>query len=468
LNEPDKLSNPKLRDQFIHLHPLGWETISPLRHPKIYLLPQYKDAGNFIIGIKASDAEQVNLFFHLYNNSLPMDALSGATDTATAGPAQEPLKWSYLVENQWRPLASHQLLSDSTHNFKVSGIINLQLPRALTTNNTRLSAGLLWLRVSANLQLENFSHIHTVNAQAIKATWASGDHPAAAQPMTLKAGAITRSRQSLPGIAAVTQVCSSFNGVPAETAAGLRQRMSERLRHKQRALTPMDYEMLILERFPQVFKVKCFANVCSQDTSRLYPGHLLIIPVPYLQPGQEINFQPHFDGYLIETIAQFVRKLAPAFSHIAVENPVYEAIQIRCAVHIKVGHPRGESQNQLNRQLCEFISPWHSYGNRVHFGWSINEQEIKSFIHNLDYIDHVTDFSVLRIAPNGSDFYSLDDTANSENNTAKSGRIDPSHLWSCAVPFNQHYLQALTDKAQIIAEVTGYDELEIGSNFIIS
>ena len=35
------------------------------------------------------------------------------------------------------------------------------------------------------------------------------------------------------------------------------RRISERLRHKNRAITSWDYEQIILENFPEVFKVKC-------------------------------------------------------------------------------------------------------------------------------------------------------------------------------------------------------------------
>jgi hypothetical protein len=86
----------------------------------------------------------------------------------------------------------------------------------------------------------------------------------------------------------------------------------------------------------------------------------------------------------------------------------------------------------------------------------------------LDYVDFVTDFSVLRIAARTEGFFDLDDTADQTQSEVQFGRVSPSELWSTAVPLPQHYLQSLEDKTQIAAEVTGYDELEIGSTFIIS
>ena len=37
-------------------------------------------------------------------------------------------------------------------------------------------------------------------------------------------------------------------------------RVGERLKHKNRAITPEDYEKVILDRFPGIFQVKCINN----------------------------------------------------------------------------------------------------------------------------------------------------------------------------------------------------------------
>ena len=150
------------------------------------------------------------------------------------------------------------------------------------------------------------------------------------------------------------------------------------------------------------------------------------------------------------------------------ENPLYEEIQVRCGVRLKKGYHSGKYLNLLNQTLCDYLSPWSEMGNHVHFGWNISEQEIKSFIHNMDYVDHVTDFSLLRIAPREEGYFILDDSAVPGSPAALSRKITPTYVWSTAVPLATHYLQALDSNLQITAEITGYDELEIGSTFIIS
>ena len=56
-----------------------------------------------------------------------------------------------------------------------------------------------------------------------------------------------------------------LSGRPAEDRQSLLTRPSARLRHKQRAASPWDYERLVLEAFPHVFKVKCFPNMDTRS-----------------------------------------------------------------------------------------------------------------------------------------------------------------------------------------------------------
>ncbi len=472
LADTSRAENALSKEQYFHLHPLGWEMISPLRHARLYFLPQYAQAGSLFIGIDASDIQQLSLLFHLKNNSLPIDDAQLASlnqdNKSLLRSASDLISWHYLSENQWRPMDVRSILSDSTQGFMTSGIVTLLMPEKMTRGNTIMPGDLFWLKITADYCLAHFSEIFSVYAQAVKASWVAGDHPPATQPMQLVADTIKRPRQSIAGINSVIQISNSFGGVPAESEAHLRRRISERLRHKNRALAPLDYEMLILEAFPQVYKVKCFANLRADAAEPICPGHILIIVVPYPDPNDAHNYQPFFDGHSILAIREFVQALAPEVVKIAVENPLYEQIQVRCAVHFRKGLHAGRHQNLLNQALCDYLSPWSAEGNYVHFGWSLSEQEIKSFIQNLDYIDHVTDFSLLRIAPRSDGLFLLDDTAANTRPGEINHTFKPTYYWSTAVPISQHYLLTTDLHNQITAERTGVDELEVGSTFIIS
>jgi hypothetical protein len=468
--DSDRLQDAEFKDQFFHLHPLGWELMSPLRQTRIFQVPQYTHAGNLFIGLSASEMGQLNLLFHCHNDSLPMAEAEPVNDEQKyfdkAGKVRRHISWSYLSDNQWRELSPTQILADGTQGFMRTGIVTLAMPTDITSDNSLMPSGLFWLCVSADEQLKNYSHLYTVYAQGLSATWSSGEHPPSNPPLVLPAGSIQRARQNLPGIAGVRQVGDSFGGVPAETPELMRARMSERLRHKNRALTPRDIEALVLQAFPQVYKVKCLANITRRGANPICPGHLLIVPVPHMNSAQPQFFQPHFDGYLIQSIKDYVQRLASPFAQISVENPTYEEIQVRCRVQFKKSIHSGRYHNLLNQALCDYLSPWVPEGNQVHFGWSIGARDIQSFIRNLDYVDFVTDFSLLRIARHSDGSYFRDDTA--VNPEDEVDRLTPSYYWSTAVPIPNHYIVTARNKDIFTAEVTGYDELEIGSTFIIS
>ncbi len=61
-------------------------------------------------------------------------------------------------------------------------------------------------------------------------------------------------------------------------------RTGERVRHKNRATVHWDYERLVLERFPKVFKVKCFASMAG-DTLGPRPGGVLVVVIPHPERG---------------------------------------------------------------------------------------------------------------------------------------------------------------------------------------
>ncbi|MRW89714.1 hypothetical protein GJ699_06940 [Duganella sp. FT80W] len=445
-------------DSFIHLHPLGWQTMFFSDRRIIRQIPRYQSPGQLFIGVEGKNLRgTLSLYFYLREDSLPM---SGIADVG--------FRWRYLSGNRWRSLEANHILEDSTKGFMTSGIVLVQLPEDIDTSNTVMPAGQFWLCVSAEDGVERFCSLYSVYAQAIRVTWRAdrGAKPQAVMP----AMHITRSRENIPGIDSVYQIRRSFDGKSAETALQFRVRASERLRHKNRALTAADFEQLILERFPQVYKVKCFPNLCQVDDPerRVRPGHILIVAIPYLNRGGHVNQKPTLSGYLVNEIQDFVRGYASPDAIIHVENPVYEEIQVRCTVKLKSQLNTGRLSEQINQALCEYLSPWSGKGITQHFGWSLRQHDVESFLLDLGYVDEVTGVSLLQIAPWGKPMdrlYRLHDNALKRNIADKV--IRPSYPWSIAVPMNQHWI-ALTDKSETKeGKPIGINELKVGSTFII-
>jgi hypothetical protein len=449
------IGNQAQLDSFIHLHPMGHQTMFLGDTRTIPQIPVYDAAGNLFIGVEGKQLRgTLSLYFYLREDSLPNKQ------------GDSGLAWSYLSGNRWRRFEANQILEDSTKAFMTSGIVLIRLPDDIDTDNTVMPAGMLWLRLSADHYVAHFCSLYAVYAQAIKVTWQAGQgkKPQAVLP----AMRIAKSRSNIAGVDSIHQIRRSFDGKAAESALQFRVRASERLRHKNRALTAADFELLILEQFPQVYKVKCFPNLVPADDPmrRLRPGHILIVAIPHLNRNGHVNQRPTLSGHLIGEIEQYVRRYASPDAVISVENPVYELVQVRCTVKLASQLSSGHLSERINQALCDYLSPWNATGIGQHFGWTLRQHDVVSFLLDLDIVEEVSGVSLLQIAPVGERadlLYAMRDNAKHPNDKS----IYPSYPWSIAVPMDQHWIVLDSKSNNKQPKPIGIDELRVGSTFII-
>ena len=76
----------------------------------------------------------------------------------------------------------------------------------------------------------------------------------------MPAGSISKLSTPVAQISKVQQPFASFDGKHQEIGKEFYTRVSERLRHKGRAINAWDYEHLVLDRFPSIYKVKCITH----------------------------------------------------------------------------------------------------------------------------------------------------------------------------------------------------------------
>jgi hypothetical protein len=246
----------KLEQRVFHLHPFGYEEFRATGAGNPHsLLPKYATDGNLFIGISGGRAGQMlTLFFHLNEETNQQIAYDNPAIT-----------WYYLSAQGWQPLPATNIVLDRTNGFICSGIVTLLLPEELDRQSTLMPAGKAWLRIGANAHLDSLPRLFSVHTNVIRAT--RSIDPVAVESFIrhLPVGCAWRTALPIPGLDEVVQVGGSHGGVPTEDRRRFLTRISERLRHKDRAVTAWDYERLILERFPNLFKVKCFDGLVSSD-----------------------------------------------------------------------------------------------------------------------------------------------------------------------------------------------------------
>jgi hypothetical protein len=448
----------QLKEKIFHLHPLGMESISPKNHGRLHLVPKYEADGNLFIGLTASKLSGLlTLFFHLREDSQP-----------EASTKSFEFSWYYLASNRWRPFKKSQVVSDTTNGFLSSGIVTLDIPDDINRENTIFPRNLYWIKVSANNDhLNTLCSLYGVHTQVLKASWRwQGGDCQSHLARRLPAGTIKEARSSIPGVGEVRQITDSFGGEPPENDRQWTIRVSERLRHKNRAVTPSDYESLILQQFPDIFKVKCFPCMTDDEERgcKAAPGHLLIVLIPYLREPASSNLRPMVNALLLREIRNFVAGLSSPFVKLTVRNPAYEQIQVRCKVKFKRGMGRGSYLNRLNEEIVNYFSPWSDLGFEARFGWRVRCNDVQSHIQGFPYIDSVSGLSMLRIVESDDrQRYRLTDTARD-----MATEIVPFHPWSIAIPFMSHLIEVADERGYWPTERAGIESLAIGSTFILS
>lgn len=379
-------------DAFYHIQPFG-EAKRSLKGDTLLPLFQATDEdgkaidqeGSLYIGLESLDPPQVlSLLFQLVEDS---------GDPLLKKPE---VNWSYLVKNEWVRLLPVQVLTDTTNDLTTSGIVELDLPETAGNENTIVTTGLHWIRASVNENTAAIAKVLDIRTQAVRAVFTDNSNDPAHLAAPLPAGSIAKPEVRIPEIAAIAQPYSSFGGKVAEQDMEFYRRVSERLRHKKRAINIWDYERLVLEQFPAIYKVKCISH--TGDCSEIEPGRVSVIVISNLRNQNLVNpLKPLTGINTLDEIQTYLAKNASMFARIKVENPVYEEIIVSFKVHFHTGIDKGYFKKELNKDIKKFLAPWaYDEGADISFGGKMHASYIINFIEERTYVDYLEDFKMFR------------------------------------------------------------------------
>ncbi|QEC77998.1 hypothetical protein [Mucilaginibacter ginsenosidivorax] len=327
------------------------------------------------------------------------------------------INWSYLIYNEWRPLNAENIISDSTYRFQTTGIVKLSVPADANDSHTIITNGLYWFCASVTNKSERIPELIDIIAQAAEVVFYDQGNSPSHYDNALPAGSISKLSVAVSQVKGVTQPYASFDGKHKEEGKEYYTRVSERLRHKRRAVTPWDYERLVLEQFPEVFKVKCITNVdpeclCPDPPSLLEArdaglltkpkccgpvkssGNVLIVPVPNLKNNNAENpLQPKTSRLTLIEIVNYLTPLTSPFVTVHAKNPVYEQVIVFFRVKFLSGIDKGYHLQKLNEEIVQYLTPWAFNAEiEADFGKKIYASSIINFIQQRSYVDFITDF----------------------------------------------------------------------------
>jgi hypothetical protein len=375
--------------------------------------------GNLFIGLSGQVPGQMA--------SLLFQVVEGSEENYCKTPE---IEWSYLKDNCWQRFPPGMVTYDSTRgdensrrSLVQSGIVELQIPADATTNDSLIRRGMVWVRASAVeragesvLALPKLAAIH---AQAGRVRLHTLEVDATHFDAALPAETISQLQVRRANVRKTEQKYPGFGGQAPEPAIDWYLRVSERLRHKRRAITLWDYERLVLEQFPNVRTAKCVNHshlvtgndgLCAANATlsnnECANGHVTVVVLPYLTDYSVQNpFTPQPSAALLEQVSGYLRPCANMFvgdlwhsqsNYLHVVRPDYQQVAVSLNVKFKPELTDTEIWKfQLDTDIARFISPW-AFDEKIgaDFKRSVDRMEVLFFLENLDYVDYVTDLYI--------------------------------------------------------------------------
>lgn len=402
--------------RFFHLGPFGTAEQQPYLTggDSVALLPQFSFA-------RGNDAAKSEAEFYIgVTGPLPPQSIAvlfQVVDGSANPLAPKPIPhfdWCYLANNQWVEFPENAVC-DKTGELLDSGIITFAVPAKATSDNTLLPSGMYWIRAAVDKDSDAVCRLQLVAAQAMEAVFADQGNAPDFSATPLPAGTVAKLAVPDSAVKSIGQPFPSFGGRGAEQPQDFYQRVSERLRHKDRAIDLWDYERLILQAFPQIYKVKCLNHTqfepadgsggsgpCNGGIYReLAPGHVTIITLPNLQTQQERDpLKPYTSLGLLTDIETFLRKRTSCLAQLHVKNPQFEEVRVAFKVKLFDGYDAAYYTIQLQQAITRFLSPWAFTGVGVPtFGGKVYKSVLINFVEEQPYVDYVTDFQLFQDVP---------------------------------------------------------------------
>jgi len=434
-------SSDTVMGDYIHLNPFGTEKI--VCNSKVYndrMISDFKDEGYLYLKLSNVETDStISLFFDLNNNT----------------PEQIEVIDNIIIQykkiDSWVPLPQKNVISDGTGQLSKSGIIELLLPYYKKEHEDQEYE----LCFSAKKGAYKYPIINGIYPNAVVATCTSNDANVIGKE--IDAYSIAKPMSKLPELKKIIQPNNSYGGkTPAEPEMFYTE-VSERLRHKDRALTIWDYEHLVLQYFHEVIAVKC------TNLDQYFKPQAGKVTLVVLSRRWKHDKHHYFNSNELDTIHSFIKSKSNSFIRIKVQNPTEEWLLANCVVKFYAKDQGGYYLNELNTELSNYLCPL-SHGDSTTIegiGATVVPRMLRSHIENLPYIQSVKKLEIEHIVKNGMDDFSV--KVYKENEEVK-----PTKPWSILVPKLKHNIYSSPVlEGDTIQEIESQN-LQIGIDYIIS
>lgn len=430
-------------ERFFHVLPFGEAEVHPYLQSvgdDIELVHSFLEEGHLYIGMQnLTPPQNLTLYFQFQEG--------------TGDPERErpEVTWSFQSTNGWMELDPEDIVSDTTKGLLKSGVVTIALSRKASSEIDTLPTGKFWLRVTTDNNTEAINQIIEIKTQAVTATYAADGNDPNRLAIALPGETITKMAVKSPAVKSVTQPYNSFDGRVAETSRQYYTRVSERLRHKQRSINIYDYERMVLEQFPDIYKAKCLNHTrlvgtgAEEEYCELAPGNVLVITVPDLRNKNGVNaLEPRTSLARLEEIRSYLLQHISPFVELKVKNPLYEEIRVSCDVGFHPEYDAAFYAKKLREDIKKFLSPWaFDEGEEIVFGGRIHKSVILNFMEEQPYVDFVINFQLDHFINQNNRVYNVEEaittTSRSILVSAEDHLVKPLQSGEFACPGDEVY-----------------------------
>lgn len=305
-------------------------------------------------------ASALNIFFGLARNFT----------TAARGGSPD---YYYVSNTGWKTLP---LLSDGTDNFSCSGIIKVNVPDDISNAGAFMPGNNYWFCIAVNDDPASYSQTVFLKTNGFTAQRV-GDFTSVSTAPVLAANTIFKPQNAIPQISATVQPFASFGGKAAEDHNQMSLRVSNRLKTKDRIVSPEDYFRLISQHFDDIYYSKPVFDSKSKTTN----VYLVKAYNSWTDPNA---FLPMISTCQEDHITTFLQARTSVFTNINVTNFEFQYVRVVANISISDDFEPLSMQKNISQALDIFLSPWISSDSpQVIIDQEITDTQVAELIRNI-------------------------------------------------------------------------------------
>jgi hypothetical protein len=216
----------------------------------------------------------------------------------------------------------------------------------------------------------------------VTASYATGGGLAGNVP----AGTITELHSSASYVQSVVNPFPASGGSATEAVSVARDRATQRIRHRDRAVAPADFEWIAREASPQVARARCLSTTGPDGTREL--GWVTLVVVPNSTDAAPLPTS----GLLDEVRTALVARVPAAIAgSILLQPPNYTALTVRADIVPLRPDQAAIVEARVRARLATFLHPLTGGvdGAGWGFGQPVYQSQLASLLETTEGVDYV-------------------------------------------------------------------------------